>query len=82
MAARGDRFRMCLVANGLVFAELMLRRGCVLDGTQSVLVLDGTQAVAGFVWDGTQYRPPSLAVANDAATRTATAPIVAALKIC
>ena len=54
----------------------------MLDGTQSVLVLDGAQSEAGFVADGTQYRPSSSAAAHDTATRTAMAPIVAALAIC
>jgi hypothetical protein len=38
--------------------------------------------VAGFVSVGTQYRPPFSAAANDAAERTAMAPIAAALAIC
>jgi hypothetical protein len=54
--------------------------GLVVDGTQYVagFVVDST----GFVVDGTQYRPPSSAAANDTATRTAMAPIVTALAIC
>jgi len=71
-----------------VFAERIEGRGSfvagtVMDGAQSVVVLDGARSVAaGFVAGGTQYRPASAAAANDAAARTATAPIVAALAMC
>jgi len=76
MAATGDRFRMCVVASRVV--DLVARLGGCVAGR----VVDGTQYVAGFVVVGTQYRPPSSAAANDAATRTMMAPIVAALEIC
>jgi len=83
MATGGDRFRMCVVASRVV--GLVARLGGCVAGR----VVDGTRYVAGFVVVGTgfvvvgtQYCPPSSAVANDTATRTAMAPIVAALAIC
>jgi hypothetical protein len=45
-------------------------------------LVGGTQYVAAFVVVGTQYRSLACASANDPATKTAMAPVVAALAIC